>query len=158
MAVLILILVTMCLILSAYNDVRQFRIPNIFPVVIIMLFLASRLWWGFTPADWGNALHFTIALAIGMVLFGIKWIGGGDAKLYAAIALWFSGLHAAMLIMATGLAGLVLAVAYVVARKSGWMKEVKKRSDRRIPYGLAIAGGGIAVGLSVGVNVLIPGA
>jgi prepilin peptidase CpaA len=158
LAFAIVFLTATCLLIAGYTDVRQFRIANIIPVSIIALFLCSRLWWGFTDADWGHGLHFVIALAVGMLLFGIRWIGGGDAKLYAATALWFSGFHAAMLIMTTALSGLVIAIGYVAVRKFGWKIDQRKRKDRRIPYGVAIAAGGILVGASVGLDKLIPAA
>lgn len=145
-----------CLLFAAVSDIRSFRIPNIYPAFLLMLFLASRVIWGFSPADWEHLLHFAIALAAGMALFKMGWVGGGDAKLYAAVAIWFAGLNAAMLIFAIGMAGLLLAIFYIVKRKLSRRADSSKRSERRIPYGVAISGGAFIMGISVGMKGLIP--
>jgi prepilin peptidase CpaA len=156
LALLVLILAAVCLLMAAISDVLAFKISNIYPASLLLLFLGSRLIWGFSGNDWQNLLHFSVALAIGMLLFKIGWVGGGDAKLYAATALWFSGLNAALLIFATGMVGLLLAVFYVVKRKMSRKVDRSKRSERRIPYGVAIAGGALVMGVFVGVGRLIP--
>ncbi len=151
-----IVLAALCLILAAVSDMRAYRIPNIFPALLLLLFLATRLYWGFQATDWNHLLHFGIALALGMVLFKMGWVGGGDAKLYAAAAVWFAGINAAFLIFATGIAGLVLAVAYVLTRKLARQSSPKARKDRRIPYGVAIAGGALTMGALVGLKGLVP--
>jgi prepilin peptidase CpaA len=156
LAILIVILAACCIALAAVSDVRFFRIPNIYPALILLLFLGSRLIWGFSPADWPHLMHFAITLAVGMLLFKMGWVGGGDAKLYSAAAIWFTGLNAALLIFATGLAGLVLAIFYVARRKLKTQKDTRKRAERRIPYGVAIAGGAVIIGVIEGVKGLIP--
>lgn len=130
------------LIFAAITDVRSFRIPNLFPGIVILLFVAVHGLAGFSAALWENLLHFLAALIVGMILFSRGWIGGGDAKLYAAVALWFNWAGAISLIFATTMAGGVVAVAFIAARMSGLRKNVP-REDRRIPYGVAIAVGAI---------------
>jgi prepilin peptidase CpaA len=156
LAILFVTLAACCIALAAISDVRYFRIPNIYPALILLLFLGSRLVWGFSPSDWSHFMHFVIALGVGMLLFKMGWVGGGDAKLYSAAAIWFTGLNAAMLVFATGLAGLVLAIFYVARRKLKTQKDTKKRTERRIPYGVAIAGGALIMGVIGGVKGLIP--
>lgn len=151
--ILELVLVTaagICLALAAVSDVRSFRIPNLYPALLILLFLGTRLLWGFSINDWWHLLHFAIALSLGMLLFKLGWVGGGDAKLYAAAALWFSGTSAALLIFATGMAGLVLAIVYLLRRKLRRSDDPAQKKERRIPYGLAIAIGALVVGASLG--------
>lgn len=147
-------LAALCLLLAALSDIRAFRIPNIYAALIILLFVATRALTGFSAADWGHALHFGIALAAGMLLFRLGWVGGGDAKLYAAAALWFAGIDAALLIFATGIAGFLLAVFYLLRRK--FWSTGASRSERRIPYGVAIAGGALLLGISAGLDGLVP--
>jgi prepilin peptidase CpaA len=156
LALIVLLLAGFCLVLAAASDVRAFRIPNIYPALLILLFLATRGITGFVPADWGHLIHFGIALVVGMALFKMGWVGGGDAKLYAAAAIWFTGINAAFLIFATGLAGLILAIFYLLMRKLGSKADPSKRADRRIPYGVAIAGGAICMGVMEGIHGLVP--
>jgi prepilin peptidase CpaA len=160
---LVLMLLWVGLILAAaISDFRFLRIPNIYPVLIIILFIVSRLVDGFDAEHWSNLYHFLITLGIGMLLFHLGWFGGGDAKLYAAIALWFGLSSGVMFIFATGMSGLALAIIYLVVRqlrrRSTNPPAEKKRNERRIPYGIAIAMGGILTALDVGLNTLFPGA
>lgn len=139
---IIAVIWSVTLIAAAISDLRSFRISNIFPIVIIALFLVNHAMVGFSGALWPNLFHFLVALVVGMFLFGRGWLGGGDAKLYASVALWFNWSGAAALIFMTTIAGLLLAIAFIVARMTGLRKNVPKE-DRRIPYGVAIAAGGI---------------
>jgi prepilin peptidase CpaA len=160
---LVLMLLWVGLILAAaISDFRFLRIPNVYPVLIIILFIVSRLMGGFGAEHWSHLYHFLITLGIGMLLFHLCWFGGGDAKLYAAIALWFGLSSGVMFIFATGMSGLALAIFYVVMRqlrrRSTNPPPEKKRNERRIPYGIAIAMGGMLTALDVGLNTLFPGA
>ncbi len=147
---------------AAISDFRFLRIPNLYPALIITLFIVSRVVGGFGPEHWSHLYHFLITLGIGMLLFHLGWFGGGDAKLYAAIALWFGLSSGVMFIFATGMSGLALAIFYVMARqlrrRAANPPPEKKRNERRIPYGIAIAMGGILTALDAGLNTLFPGA
>jgi prepilin peptidase CpaA len=143
------------LIAAAISDLRSFRIPNIFPAVLILLFIVVHGIAGFAAPLWENALHFLLALAVGMGLFSRGWIGGGDAKLYAAAALWFSWTGAIALVFMTTMAGLLLTLTFIAARMLGLRKNTPKE-DRRIPYGVAIAAGAILSAMWSGWSALIP--
>lgn len=147
---------------AAISDLRTFRISNIFPTIVIVLFLVLHAISGFSLVMLPNAWHFLMALAIGMLLFGMGWIGGGDAKLYAAVALWFDWNGAIALVLFTTLSGLLLAIVFVVARLSGIRRQQqgndkpKSRIERRIPYGVAIAIGAILTASFVGWSAIFP--
>jgi prepilin peptidase CpaA len=128
------------LMVAAWTDFRTFRIANIWPVALILLFGGLLLFGGGVDQPLWHLAHFGIALVVGMLLFAVRWIGGGDAKLYAGVALWFPLSTAPALLLATTLAGLVLAIIYVLTRR--WVAK-EKRKDRRIAYGVAIAIGAI---------------
>ncbi len=143
------------LLAAAFSDLRSFRISNAFPAIIMLLFVVTHGLAGFSGALWQNLFHFLLALIVGMALFGRGWIGGGDAKLYAAAALWFNWAGAATLIFLTGVSGLLLAIAFIAARMLGLRKNVPKE-DRRIPYGVAIASGAILNAVWIGWNSIFP--
>lgn len=150
------------LAIAAISDLRAFRIPNILPTMIITLFGIIHAISGFSASLIPNFLHFMLALAVGMLLFSRGWIGGGDAKLYAAVALWFNWQGAVALIFLTSLSGLLLAIAFVVTRMSGVRRnqkdtdERKSKLERRIPYGVAIALGAVLTSFWVGWNGVFP--
>ena len=144
------------LVLAAISDMRAFRIPNIYPAILILLFVLMQGFSGFSDQLWVQLLHFIAALVVGMALFAKGWIGGGDAKLYAAVALWFNFSGGVALLFMTSISGLVLAIMLIAARMAGLRKNVPKE-ERRIPYGVAIAVGAVASASWVGWSTLFFG-
>jgi prepilin peptidase CpaA len=67
-------------------------------------------------------------------------MGGGDVKLGAALALWFSPGAIVKFLVLTSLAGGVLTVALLV-----WHRAKRREGRPQIPYGVAIAFGGLAI-------------
>ena len=137
------------LVAAAISDLRAFRIPNILSGILVLLFIIAQIIDSNAVIPWGNILHFGVALLVGMFLFSRGWIGGGDAKLYAATALWFATNAAIALLFFTTIAGGLLAILFIIARLTGLRKNVAKK-DRRIPYGVAIAAGGFFTAAYVG--------
>ena len=69
-------------------------------------------------------LHFAVfaaALVAGMVMFALGWIGGGDAKLFAAAALWLGWPACFSYAAFTALAGGGLALA-LMGLRSAWVR------------------------------------
>lgn len=161
MSLMMMLLWISAILAAAISDFRFLRIPNIYPAFIILLFIVGRATDGFNAEHWSHIYHFFITLGAGMLLFHLGWFGGGDAKLYAAIALWFGLSDGVMLVFVTGMSGLVLAIIYLVVRQvrrhSAKPPPEKKRNERRIPYGIAIAMGGILTALDAGLNTRFPG-
>ena len=137
------------LVVAAISDLRAFRIPNILPAILILLFAVTQLLDSNAAVPWENFAHFGVTLIIGMFLFSKGWIGGGDAKLYAATALWFTVSGAVPLLFFTTISGALLAALFIIGRFAGLRKNVPKK-DRRIPYGVAIAAGGIITAAFLG--------
>jgi prepilin peptidase CpaA len=141
------------LLAAAISDLRAYRIPNALPAILMLLFGVAQIMDSSATVPWSNLAHFGISLIVGMFLFSRGWIGGGDAKLYAATALWFAWDGAVTLLFFTTIAGAVLAAAFIAARLLGLRKNIPKK-DRYIPYGVAIAIGGVVSASFVGWPVL----
>ena len=104
----------------------------------------------------GNRQIATAVLLIGFCLFAANIIGGGDAKLLAAAALWAGWTELPSLLFYTALAGGALAIVMVVwemlrshaeltagASPSALLKRaISLKPD--LPYGVAIAFGACA--------------
>ena len=67
-------------------------------------------------------------------------MGGGDVKLAAALALWFSPASTIKFLVLMSLAGGVLTLLVVA-----WHRLKKREGRPEIPYGVAIAFGGLAI-------------
>ena len=154
--------VWLVLIAAALQDLWRLRISNILPVLLILLF---PLWvWrvGFETDLWQNAALFAFALSVGLLLFARRWLGGGDVKLFAAVALWFDFHGAPYLLLAITIGGGLLGLLFIMVRRvlpltmlerSNWAC-LKPKGP--IPYGIAIAAGTILCSHLYGFNPAPP--
>jgi prepilin peptidase CpaA len=92
-------------------------------------------------------------LAIAFVFFARGWIGGGDAKLAAATALWLGWGHLYEYLLYASLLGGVLTLALLEFRKfalpsllagRAWLERLHQ-PDGGIPYGIALAAAALIV-------------
>ncbi|MDE0056332.1 MAG: prepilin peptidase [Gammaproteobacteria bacterium] len=72
------------------------------------------------------------AFIVGFFLHALGWLGGGDGKLLAALAMWLGPTDLGLALLATGLFGLFLALPALL-RFSTLFKE------RGVPYACAVA-------------------
>ena len=138
---------------AALKDATTYTIPNRISIILALAFPPAALALGLTPAAIGLCVLVGFAaLCAGIAMFAVGWVGGGDAKLFAASALWL-GLPALGSFLAwTAVAGGALAVALLLARKSpvvglvqgpAWFGRLLEPNGD-VPYGLAIAFGALA--------------
>jgi prepilin peptidase CpaA len=92
-------------------------------------------------------------LVVAFVFFSLGWIGGGDAKLAAATALWFGFDYLLDYLIYASLFGGALTLAIIQFRKiplpavlarQGWILRLHE-TDAGIPYGIALAAAALAV-------------
>src|SRR5688572_17968802 len=80
------------LVVAAVVDVRTFTISNRLNLTVALL--APLYWWSVSLSPWpGMAFQIAAACAVFLLFaaaFAAGLMGGGDVKLAAAIALWFS--------------------------------------------------------------------
>ncbi len=127
------------LVWAASGDFLTRIIPNALAVALAAAFIAMALGTGWPPAlILSHASCAAIMLAAGFALFGGGVIGGGDAKLFAAAALWFGWEWIAPLAVATSLFGGILAVVYLTVPRLA-----NAGRPASLPYGVAIAAAGL---------------
>ena len=139
---------------AAVWDLTSFTIPNYLSLALVVLFGVFALTTGFSAANAGlHLLACLIALVIGFTMFALNYIGGGDAKLFAGVALWL-GLHDLVVyaLIATMLGGVLTLTLLAIRQlplpaglaRQGW---ILKLHDSRsgIPYGVALAAGFFAI-------------
>jgi prepilin peptidase CpaA len=130
------------LLISAYTDIRHRLILN---AVTAPIALAAPLYWyaigEFSPI--GIGLHLAIAAAVFVffaLLFRFGAMGGGDVKLFSALALWFNLVWVMRLLLIASLLGaLVTIIFWLIHKRRGATGPV------RVPYGVAIALAGLWV-------------
>ena len=131
---------------GAYLDIRTRRLPN----WLCLIGLLAGAGFSVIQGGWTLAvmalLHALVALLVGMGLFAMRWVGGGDAKFYAAMAAWFPLQAGLGLLVAVSLTGLMLLIAWLPFRRRLMRADSGLALDsdfRKVPYGVAIAGGGL---------------
>jgi len=135
-------LLAILLIYAAIVDVRTFTISNRLNLAIALL--APVSWLSVGMPLWPDAA-IIVAVAAGVfallaVAFYAGMMGGGDVKFAAALSLWFSPLSTLKFLVLMSIAGGVLTLAVLALHRLR-----KKQGRPEIPYGVAIAFGGLAI-------------
>ena len=142
----------MLMILPMATDMLTMKIPNWISLVLIVGNLAISLAIGLSAHD--IALNFSCGAAVFVltaILFSLGWIGGGDAKLATATAVWIGwssildyGVAAAVI---GGLLGLAILAARTIPLPAIFAARpwIARLHDSRsgIPYGIALAAAGL---------------
>ncbi len=146
-----------CVILGilAFSDLRSRRLPNAWVAAFATLYLLEAALNGSTLRVFSaHAALAALSLALAAVLFQLRWLGGGDVKMGAAVFLWCGPTYAIALLLIISICGALLGLSMFalgsvvrhpacsqLARRTTWIS-----SARGVPYGVALAlGGGIAV-------------
>jgi prepilin peptidase CpaA len=130
------------LVVAAVIDVRTFTISNRLNLAVALS--APLYWLSISMSPWPD---MAIQLAAGGIVFAILagafyagMMGGGDVKLAAALALWFSPAGTLKFLVLMSLAGGVLTLVILA-----WHRLQRRVGRPEIPYGVAIAFGGLAI-------------
>ena len=141
-AQILMIVLALLLLVAAVIDVRTFTISNRLNLAVALL---APLYWLATSLPLWPDVGIQLAAGAGVfVLFAGAFyagmMGGGDVKLAAALALWFQPASTIKFLVLTSLAGGVLTLGILAFHR------LKRREGRpEIPYGVAIAFGGLAI-------------
>lgn len=133
---------------AAASDLVSMTISNWICLTLVSTFVLCALLLGlsWTEIGWHFAAGFLV-LVVCFGLFAFGWIGGGDAKLAAATALWFGfGQLMPYLLLASILGG-ALTVAILKLRAhplpalvENWSWAQRLHSTKEgVPYGIALA-------------------
>ena len=128
------------LIVAATGDLKRRTIPNWLNGAIALT--AIPFWWLAGLPLWPD-VALQVAVAAGVLLFfwfafQLGAMGGGDVKMVAALALWLPPLAVLKLLVIMSIAGGVLTLAML-----GRQRLARSRERLEIPYGVAIAFGGL---------------
>jgi prepilin peptidase CpaA len=135
-------ILALLLVVAAVIDVRTFTISNRLNLGVALM--APLYWWSAHLPLWPD-IGIQVAIAAGVfallaVAFYAGMMGGGDVKLAAALALWFSPQSTLRFLVFMSIAGGVLTLAVV-----GLHRLKKKPGKPEVPYGVAIAAGGLLI-------------
>ena len=139
---ILLVLLAIILVIAAVIDVRTFTISNRLNLCVALL--APVYWLSVSLPLWPDAAVQLAAAAVVFVVFAgafyLGMMGGGDVKLAAALALWFSPPEILKFLVVMSIAGGVLTIVILIAHRLR-----SKEGRPQIPYGVAIAFGGLVI-------------
>lgn len=152
------------MVTAAASDLRTRRIPNVLTVAGAA---AAPVLWGILEGP-GVALVSILggglALVVGMLLFAVGALGGGDAKLLVVLGLFLGPVRLVTALVVTGIAGALMALAVALGRgqlvatlartwhltwsvltlgRRGAPRTIETAGALTIPYGVVIAMGGL---------------
>ena len=139
---------------AAASDLFTMTISNRVSLALAAGFLALALLSGMGLYDFLSHLGAGAAvLAVAFACFAMGWVGGGDAKLAAAAALWFGFGHLMNYLVYASLFGGALTLLLLQFRQwplpypfagQAWLLKLHAK-DSGIPYGIALAIGALMV-------------
>lgn len=139
---------------AASSDLLTMRISNKLVLILTAAFFIVALIVELPLEQ--VAMHVLCALTVLVVAFGLfalRWIGGGDAKLAAATALWLGFGTTLPYLAYTALWGGVLTLVILALRglplnpvltRVAWLSRLHDKKSG-VPYGIAMAVAGIMV-------------
>ena len=138
---------------AAWSDFKTMTIPNNYAIGVAVAFLPVLLAFKLLAADtvmlqtvFSHLMAGAIVFFITFALFHFKMIGGGDAKMLSAFALWagLSGLIGFLFYTAL-IGGVVALITLALVKKSVLKNKINSVWIRRaqagekvVPYGIAI--------------------
>jgi prepilin peptidase CpaA len=151
----ILVIFPFCMLFAAISDMVSMTIANRVSVILVAAFaLLAPL----TGMDWATyGMHFAagaMVLAVTFSLFALGGMGGGDAKLLAATAVWMGfGILLLQYLVLGAVFGGLLTLAILKYRSSpvsvltGRNLFLRHFADEKtgIPYGVALGVAGLLV-------------
>ncbi|WP_112827515.1 prepilin peptidase [Rhizobium cremeum] len=148
----VFVIFPLCLVVAAFTDLFEMTVPNRIPAILLASFLLLAPFSGLGLGDFG--WHIAAGIAVFAVVFGLfalNVMGGGDAKLLTAAAVWYgftpSLLHFLIYVAYGG--GLLTILILLVRARANTVMALGLRvphsilTAKKIPYAIAIGVGGL---------------
>lgn len=147
------------LVTAAILDSSKFIIPNSVTVCLVLLFIVAAAILPFDTAWLSHLGAAATVFVVGLVAYKFNALGAGDIKLITAISLWASFEFLPEFLLATAIAGGVVALTLMLLRTLIVMLAIESSTLRNwfswprllcrgepVPYGVAIAAGAMFLG------------
>ena len=148
------------MVFAALSDLFTMTISNRISIALVAIYLPFALLIGVPGHE--IAIHFACGfgvLVLTFTMFAFGWIGGGDAKLAAATAVWMGWENLGDFGLDTALIGGALTLLILNARmlplpgwaiRCEWIARLHERGNG-VPYGIALAIAGLMLYPDTGV-------
>jgi prepilin peptidase CpaA len=139
---------------AASSDLLTMTIANRVSLILIAGFAVLALLCGMSAADLMSHLGAgALVLVVAFGCFAFGWIGGGDAKLAAATALWLGFGHLLDYLLYASILGGALTILIIEFRRwplprflagQAWAERLHQEGGG-VPYGIALAAAALLV-------------
>ena len=139
---------------AAASDLFTMTISNRVSLALVAGFLVLAVFSGMGLHDMlSHAGAGAAVLAVAFVCFAMGWVGGGDAKVAAAAALWFGFAHLLDYLLYASMFGGALTLLLLQFRQwplpypfagQAWLLKLHAK-ESGIPYGIALAIGALMI-------------
>lgn len=142
---------------AAATDLFTMRISNVLVLILAAGYFVLALWLQVPLAEIGMHTLCGLAVLVGaFAMFALRWIGGGDAKLAAATALWLGFDLILSYLLYTAIFGGLLTFVILALRRMpletvfvgrpslDWLARLHDKKQG-VPYGIAMAAAGLLV-------------
>ncbi len=116
--------VCLVLIIAAYIDGKELRVPNWITFPMVLSGLAYNTYLDGTGGLWYAFIGMIVGLATLMPLYAVGGMGAGDVKLMAGIGAWLGAGATWNAFLATVIVGGIMALAMVLKRRA-WDKHFR---------------------------------
>ncbi|GAA4127992.1 prepilin peptidase [Aminobacter aganoensis] len=150
---LIFVVFPFCMVYSAVSDTMSMTIANRVPLLLLGVFLVVAPLTGMAWVDIGMHLAAgALLLTVTFAMFALGGMGGGDAKLIAASAVWMGlGMPLMQYLLVSAVFGGMLTLAILAFRSSVLAHITSQNMFLRnfskdaggVPYGIALGIGGL---------------
>jgi prepilin peptidase CpaA len=152
-AAAILVVFPLCMAMAAFSDLLTMTIPNRLSIVLLAAFAAIAPFAGLSVSEF--LLHIGAGAAVFAVcfsLFALRIMGGGDAKILTASAVWF-GLNESLMayLIYVSVFGGLLSLLILAVRANHNTLMVSRLPvpatmlhAKKVPYGIAIGAAAFA--------------
>jgi prepilin peptidase CpaA len=139
---------------AAASDLFTMTISNRVSLALLAGFLVLAPWSGMGLHDFASHLGAgATVLVAAFACFAMGWVGGGDAKVAAGVALWFGFDHLMTYLIYASLFGGALTLLLLQLRQwplpspltgQAWLLRLHDQQSG-IPYGIALATGALMI-------------
>lgn len=139
---------------AAASDLFTMTISNRVSLALVAGFFALGFASGMAPYDMMTHVGAgALVLVVAFTCFAMGWMGGGDAKVAASVALWFGFAHLMDFLLYASLFGGALTLLLLQFRQwplpyglagQAWLARLHAK-ETGIPYGIALALGALLI-------------
>lgn len=150
----IFVIFPLCLAMAAFSDMLTMKIPNRVSIILAVSFVAIAPFTGMGLMTFGwHLLAAALVFICCFALFALNIMGGGDAKVLAASALWFGfNIDLVAFLGTVGILGGFLALVILMIRAN---QNILLVSPIRIPTHFFQARAGIPYGIAIGLAAFL---